>query len=628
MKEGLIMEITGRSRLKEVMKSPSGHDIIARLLYTLGLDEGIVTKTPLGNLRISSLKRLSMGKLNDKSIEALLRLLNSLDDEEPQEQKGVKHEWWKEAIFYQVYPRSFYDSNNDGIGDIRGIASKLDYLKSLGIDAIWCSPFFDSPNADNGYDIRDYRKIMDEFGTMEDVEELIEECHKRGIRIIIDLVMNHCSDEHEWFKKALEGDEKYQKYFFWTDTPNNWTSFFAGSAWKYFPEVGKYALHLFADKQIDLNWDNPEVREEMYDIADFWLKKGADGFRLDVVRFISKPEGLPDGDPIIGDLISFVGIEHYFHGPHLDEYLREFNERVLEPHNAYTIGECPGNGLQMSRMITGDDRHELSQLFSFDHIENPGKKRFDVYDFDMRKMIPELVRWQTRYSDHCWPSVFFDNHDNPKMCSKIDRTDHYSRELTKLLVMMQMTMRGTPYLYQGVEIGMTDCPFEGIEENRDVETINVYNAMIRRGVHKDVAEKRILYGSRDHARTPMQWNHDEYAGFSKTEPWIRINPNYRRINVEDEEKEENSVLNFTRKMISLRKGNEALIYGSFAQKKTSKDLFAYERELDGKKFLTVMNLTDETRKFPFKEEGKLLVSNYPGFSEKLRPYEARLYEVE
>ncbi len=621
------MEITGRTRLKEVMKSPSGHDIIARLLYSLGLDEGAVTKTPLGYLTIHSLKRLSMGKLNDRSIEALLRLLNSLDDEEPGERKGVKHEWWKEAVFYQIYPRSFFDSNNDGIGDIRGITLKLDYIKSLGVDAIWCSPFFDSPNADNGYDIRDYRKIMAEFGTMEDVEELIEECHKRDLKIIIDLVMNHSSDEHEWFRRALKGEREYQDYYFWSDTPNNWTSFFSGPAWKYFPETGKYALHLFADKQIDLNWDNPEVREEMYDIANFWLDKGVDGFRLDVVSFISKTEGLPDGDPVIGDLISFVGIEHYFHGPHLDEYLREFNERVLTPHQAYTIGECPGNGLRMSRMITGDDRHELSQLFSFDHIENPGKKRFDVYDFDLRKMVPELIRWQTQYSDHCWPSVFFDNHDNPKMCSKIDRSDRYSKELTKLLVMMQMTMRGTPYLYQGVELGMTDCPFEGIEEYRDVETINVYREMIRRGVYEETALKRILYGSRDHARTPMQWNDEAYAGFSPVEPWIRVNPNYHAINAAKEEKEADSVLNFTRKMIALRKGNEGLVYGSFVQKKTSKDLLAYERELDGKKFLVLMNLTKEKKNVPFKIQGTLLASSYPDTAESLRPYEARLFEV-
>ena len=349
------MQINRKSRLKEVMQTPSGHDIIARLLYSLGLDENLITSTPLGNIRIGSLSKISFGKLNEASIDALLRLLNSLNEKVIEDHAEVKKAWWKEAVFYEVYPRSFFDSNADGIGDIKGITMKLDHIRSLGVDAIWCCPFYDSPNADNGYDIRDYRKIMAEFGTMEDVEELIRECHARGMKIIIDLVMNHTSDEHEWFKKALHGEKKYQDYYIFKDKPNNWTSFFSGSAWKYFDSLKQYALHLFAEKQIDLNWDNPEVREEMFKIAEWWLEKGADGFRLDVVSFISKSEGLPDGDPVIGSLISFTGIEHYFHGPHLDEYLQQFHDRCLKPYDAYTVGECPGNGLMMSRMITGDD---------------------------------------------------------------------------------------------------------------------------------------------------------------------------------------------------------------------------------------------------------------------------------
>ncbi len=613
--------------LKSVMESPSGHDVIARLLYSLGLDEDLITKTPLGNLKIRSLKSLSMGKLNDASIDALLELLNSLDDEDVEDHKGIRPAWWKEAVFYQVYPRSFYDSNGDGVGDIKGITLKLDHIRSLGVDAIWCSPFFDSPNADNGYDIRDYRKIMEEFGTMEDVEELIRECHKRDMKIIIDLVMNHTSDEHEWFQKALQGDPKYQNYYYLKDRPNNWTSFFAGSAWRYFPELQKYGLHLFAEKQMDLNWDNPEVREEMYDIARFWLEKGVDGFRLDVVSFISKTEGLPDGDPVIGSLISFRGIEHYFHGPHLDEYLREFNEKCLKPYDAYTIGECPGNGLKMSRMITGDDRDELTQLFSFDHIENPGKQRMQVYDFDLRKMIPELVRWQTQYSDHCWPSVFFDNHDNPKMCSKIDPSGKYNKEVNKLLVTMQMTLKGTPYLYQGVEIGMTNYPFEKIEDYRDVESLNVYKELLKSGVDEKEALKRLLWGSRDHARTPMQWKDDTYAGFSTEEPWIQVNANYHEVNVETEEQDPDSVLNHYKKMIRLRKEHKALVYGSFEQIRTSKDLFCYYRTLDEKKYLVIINLTDKDRNYPMRMDHRLVISNYKNYSNVLRPYEANVYEV-
>ena len=619
------MIITRESRLKDVLNTASGHDVLAKLLSSFGLDEDLVRRSPVGNLKVGALNKLSLGKLNDDSIDALLRIFNSLPDDNSKDTDEIKEEWWKEAVFYQVYPRSFYDSNDDGIGDIKGITAKLDHIKSLGVDAIWCSPFYDSPNADNGYDVRDYKKIMEEFGTMEDVEELISECHKRDLKIIVDLVMNHTSDEHEWFKKALQGDEHYSDFYIWKDKPNNWTSFFSGSAWKYFDEKKKYALHLFAEKQMDLNWDNPEVRNAMFDIANFWLDKGADGFRLDVVSFISKSEGYPDGDPVIGQMISFVGIEHYFHGPHLDEYLHEFNEKCLAPHKAYTVGECPGNGLRMSRMITGDDRNELTQLFSFDHLENPGKIRMDIYDFDLRKMIPEIVRWQTNYSNHCWPTVFFDNHDNPKMCSKIDRTDKNSKLISKLLLTMQMTLKGTPYIYQGNEIGMTDYPFSSLEEYRDIESLNLYKKLKEEGMDEKKIMKKLFYGSRDHARIPMQWSDQENAGFSKNKPWINVNPNYKDINVETEEKDYDSVLNFTRKMIKLRKENKALVYGSFEQIRTSSNIFAYYRKLDDQKFMIIMNLTDKDQLYPFKIDNTLISSNYRKYSNRLRPYEANIF---
>ena len=621
------MEVKRDTKLKDVMKTSSGHDIIARLLYSLGMDESLVEKTPLGNLKIGSLSKISMGKLSESSIDAMLRLLNSLNEEEGPECDKVKEEWWKEAVFYQVYPRSFYDSNNDGIGDIKGITAKLDHIKSLGVDAIWCSPFYDSPNDDNGYDVRDYKKIMQEFGTMEDVEELFEEVHKRDMKIIVDLVMNHTSDEHEWFQKALQGDEKYSNYYIWKDKPNNWTSFFAGPAWKYFDEKKKYALHIFSEKQIDLNWDNPGVRQEMCDIANYWLEKGADGFRLDVVSLISKTEGLPDGDPMIGSLISFVGIEHYFHGPHLDEYLREFNQKSLTPHNAYTVGECPGNGLKMSRMITGDDRNELNQLFSFEHLENPGKKRMDIYEFDVRKIIPEIVRWQTKYSKHCWPTVFFDNHDNPRMCSKIDHSNKHSVVINKMLVTMQMTLRGTPYIYQGNEIGMIDYPFKSMDEYRDVESFNYYKEYKEKGMSERKILKKLFYGSRDHARIPMQWSSEENAGFSKNKPWINVHPEYKGLNVEVQEKDSDSVLNYYRKMIKLRKENKALIYGEFEQLKTNKNIFAYKRIYEDKEYMVVINLTKKNQDYPFNIDYNLVCSNYSKYSNKLRPYEAIVFEV-
>jgi len=622
------MKIINRNtNLKTVMESPSGHDIIERLLYSMGLEEKIVTNTPFKYFKIGSLKKLSMGKLNDSFIDGLLRILNSLDEEDIPDHTDIQPAWWKEAVFYQVYPRSFFDSNDDGIGDIKGITMKLDYIRSLGIDAIWCSPFFDSPNADNGYDIRDYKKVMSEFGTMEDVDELIRECHKRDMKIIIDLVMNHTSDEHEWFQKALQGDPKYQAYYFMKDKPNNWTSFFGGSSWKYFDETGKYVLHTFDQKQIDLNWDNPDVRQEMYDIANYWLDKGVDGFRLDVVSFISKTEGLPDGDPLIGKLTSFTGIEHYFHGPHLDEYLREFNHQCIQPHHAYTIGECPGNGVKMSRMITGDDRDELTQLFAFDHVDNPGKIRIDLYQFDPVKMIPELVKWQTEYSNHCWPSLFFDNHDHPKMCSKIDPSGQYNKEVNKMLVTVLMTLKGTPYLYQGTEIGMTNYPFRQMDDFKDIETFNVYKELVKGGMQEEEALKKLIKGSRDHARTPMQWNNEEYAGFSKHIPWLNVNPNYTIINVESEEKEETSVLRYYKKMIRLRKENPALIYGSFEKIKSKKQLFCYYRKKGNDTFMIIVNLTNQEHPYPLKMDYQLITSNYTNYANYLRPFEANVYKV-
>jgi len=499
------MIITKQSKIKDVMKTPAGHDIIARVLYFLGKDESLL-RGVLGNLSINGLKTISLGKLDDSFIDSLLYLLNSQNEIVEEDNCEIKKCWWKEAVFYEIYPRSFKDSNNDGIGDIQGIIEKLDYLKDLGIDALWVCPFYDSPNADNGYDVRDYRKIMKEFGTMDDVDELIQQVHKRDMHIIVDLVMNHTSDEHEFFQKSLAGEEKYKNYYHWRqqkDKPNNWISLFSGDAWSYYPQREGWVLHLFAKKQIDLNWDNPEVREEMYSVANYWLDKGVDGFRLDVVSFISKTEGLPDGNEILGNLVSYRGIEHYFHGPHLDEYLKEFYEKCLKNHNAYTVGECPGNGIKMSRLITGDDRNELSQLFSFDHIENPGRIRYDIYDFDLSKMVNELVRWQKDYGNHCWPTLFFNNHDNPRMLWKVTKNPEEFAIVSKLLVTILMTLKGTPYLYQGDEIGMSYYPFRSLDQYRDIEALQKYDELIEKGLEEKDVLNHLLYGTRDHARTVM-----------------------------------------------------------------------------------------------------------------------------
>lgn len=618
------MLITKESRIKDIMKSPAGHDVIARVLYSVGVDENLLTGI-LGNLKLKHISKISMGKLDDSFIESLLTVLNSLNEEVLDDNCEIKKEWWKEAVFYEIYPRSFKDSNGDGIGDIPGIISKLDYLKDLGVDALWVCPFYDSPNADNGYDIRDYKKIMKEFGTMKDVEKLFKEAHKRNIKVIVDLVMNHTSDEHEWFKKALKGEKKYEDYYIFKNSPNNWTSCFSGSAWNYIEDKKKYVLHLFAKKQIDLNWENEEVRNEMYDVADYWLSKGADGFRLDVVSFISK-DNLNDGNEQLGNLIGFTGIEHYFHGPKLDEYLKELNTKVLSKYDAYTVGECPGNGIRMSRLITGDDRNELKQLFSFDHIDNPGKVRFLDDNFDLRKMIPELVRWQTQYSNHCWPTIFFDNHDNPRMISKISKGEKNREVVGKLLAILQFTLKGTPYMYQGCEIGMDNTTFNCLEEFRDVESLQYYEDALSKGKSKEEAFRMLLTGSRDHARTPVSWSDDEYAGFSTVKPWIKVNPSYKHINVKIQESDPHSILNFTKDIIKYRKEHQSLIYGEFRQIKTNKNYFVYTRTLD-EKYMIVINLTDKTRKYPIKVNGKLLFNNYENISDTLRAYEAHLYKI-
>lgn len=618
------MKITRESKIKDIINSPTGHDIIARVLYSIGLDENLL-RGPIGYLKLKHISKLSMGKLDDDFINSLLTVLNSQNEIVEDDECEIKKTWWKQAVFYEIYPRSFKDSNNDGIGDIQGIISKLDYLHDLGVNALWIAPFYDSPNADNGYDIRDYRKIMKEFGSLSDVEELIKQAHDKDIKVIIDLVMNHSSDEHEWFKKALKGDPKYQNYYILKDKPNNWTSCFYGTAWKYFKEINKYALHLFAEKQIDLNWDNKDVREEMFDIANFWLDKGVDGFRLDVVSFISKDNFL-DGNEKLGNLIGFTGIEHYFHGPKLDEYLKEFNDRVLSRHNAYTVGECPGNGIKMSRLITGDDRNELSQLFSFDHIDNPGTVRFTDANFDLRKMIPELVRWQTQYSNHCWPTIFFDNHDNPRMISKISKGEKYREVVGKLLACIQFSLKGTPYMYQGCEIGMDNTIFNDISEFRDIETLQYYDEQIQKGKTKQEAFNSLLVGTRDHARTPVSWDDSDYAGFSNVEPWIKVNPSYKHLNVKEQINNKNSIFNFTKDIISYRKDHQTLIYGDFKQIKTNKDYFVYTRKLD-EEYLIVINLTDKIKNYPIKISGNPIFNNYQDADNKLRPYEAHIYKL-
>lgn len=620
--------LTKDSRIKDVYANPIGRDIIDRLLLQMNISNKAVTNPLVSNLKLKALPKFLKGKVDDGFVETLLTLLNT-EEESPRADVGsIEKAWWKEAVFYQIYPRSFKDSDGDGVGDLQGIVSKLDYLQELGIDAIWLSPVYDSPNDDNGYDIRDYHKIMSEFGAMEDFDRLLREIHNRDMRLIMDLVVNHTSDEHEWYQKAIhEPDSMYGDYYIFEDQPNNWTSFFSGSAWNYVEERDQYALHLFSKKQMDLNWENEEVRDEINKMVRWWLDKGVDGFRLDVINYISKRSGLPEGNESVGKLIGYQGIEHYFYGPRLHEYLREINEKAFAPYNAFSVGETPGAGMEMSKQLTADYRKELDMVFNFDHLETPGHTRFDHYLYDLNYLKEYMISWMENYGNHCQPSLFYENHDNPRMISKINPDPHYRDVIGKLLAVIQLTLRGTPFIYQGQELGMINQNFKSIADLRDVESLNLYEELCKT-MDSETAFKNVLAGSRDHARTPMQWNEQEYAGFSTTTPWIMMDDDYRKCNVEAQLEDENSILHFYMDMLALRKEHPAIYYGEviFTDKKR-KDLFTYYRKNDEDVLYMEMNLGSSNIKRTKSPKGTCLLSNYVGASLFLRPYEARVWRI-
>lgn len=624
--------LTVNSRLQEVYAHPIGRDLLRKVLFQWGLNDRVVNNPLVSRLKLKTLPFLTLGYVDRAFLDSFLQILNSAADQpRPQEKRPVQPAWWKEAVFYQIYPRSFKDSNGDGIGDLGGIIAKLDYLKNLGVDAIWLCPIYDSPNDDNGYDIRDYHKIMTEFGSMEDFDRLLAEVHARGMKLIMDLVINHTSDEHAWFHKALaEPASKYGDYYIFRDEPNNWTSAFGGSAWKYCPERGQYVLHLFSTKQIDLNWENPDVRRDLIAMIRWWLEKGVDGFRLDVINFISKREGLPDGNEKIGKMMGVCGAEHYFYGPRLHEYLRQIRKEAFAPYNAFTVGETPGIGLEMAKLLTADYREELDLIFSFDHLEIPGHGKYDDYRYDLNYYKEYIIYWLENYGSQCWMSLFFENHDNPRMVSKVDPDPQLRFVLAKLLATMLLTLPGTPFIYQGQEIGMINKDFRSIADLRDVESRNFYE-MWRQEMGDQAAFQRILAGSRDHARTPMQWKNAEYAGFSTVEPWIGTDDDYQICNVEDQMKQEDSVLNFYRKLIQVRKSHPTLVYGEieFVYKKT-RNLLAYYRRDDQAVFYVECNLSRKQRRRPGRRPvGHRILSNYPeSDGRELRPYEATVWRVQ
>ena len=554
----------------------------------------------------------------------------------------VKKAWYKELSFYQIWPRSFKDSNGDGIGDLGGVIEKLDYIKSLNVDGIWFSPLYVSPNNDYGYDIADYRNINSEYGTIEDMKNVIDEAHKRGLKIIMDLVINHTSNEHYWFKEAKKSvDNPYHNYYIWKKgrgrdgkkTPNNWKSNFPGSAWEYVPECDEYYLHLFDVGQPDLNMDNPVVREEVKGIIRFWLDLGIDGFREDVINYISKVEGLPNGFP----LPIMTGIEHYINGPHLKEYLQEFKEVYDEYPEVMTVGEAPLVNVKKMIELTNEETGVLKTIFNFEQMEGDCIKASWAHTHFMLPKLKKIYeKWQHALYCKSWNTLFLENHDQPRIINRYGDVSMRT-ESGKLLATMYLMLSGNPYIYQGQEIGMLNLELPNIESYPDVNSQTFYKTFRKFGFSDKFAMKRVHYSARDNARTPVQWDNSNNAGFTTGTPWFTVNPNYTKINVAEEEKNPDSILNCYRKLLKIRKENDVLIYGDFKlYYRKSKKWFVYSREFEGKKALIICNFTNKDIKAKIPKEfdlskGKMLMSTYVYHNELIngkyiaKPYEARVY---
>ena len=535
--------------------------------------------------------------------------------------------WWKEAVIYQVYPKSFQDSNGDGIGDLKGITSRLAYLEKLGIDAIWLSPVYQSPQIDNGYDISDYEAIDPQYGTMEDMDELIKEAKKHHIKIVMDLVVNHTSDQHRWFIEARKNkDNPYRDYYVWADPvnghePNDMKSAFSGSAWKFDEKTGQYYLHLFADQQPDLNWKNPELRQKIYDMMNYWIDKGIGGFRMDVIELIGKePE---------------KGIRE--NGPILHPYLQEMNKKTFGGKNLMTVGETWNATPKIAEEYSDPDRHELSMVFQFENQsldQQPGKEKWDLRPLDLGELKNVLVKWQTEIDfDHAWNSLFWENHDIPRVISRWGNDKEYRVQSAKMFATVLHLMHGTPYIYNGEEIGMTNCPVKDISEVEDIESINMYNERLAKGYDKEDLLHSINVKGRDNARTPIQWNANKNAGFTTGKPWLHVNPNYKDINVEAALADPDSIFYTYQKLIKLRHKNPIVVDGDFELVKNTNDsVLAYYRKLDDQKWLIVANLSSDTQSFDSEEKiSENIISNYQDHDDlhnlELRPYEAFAVKV-
>lgn len=548
----------------------------------------------------------------------------------------------KTGVVYEVYVQSFNDSNNDGIGDLQGLIEKLDYLKDLGVNILWLTPIFESPMVDNGYDIADYKKIADVYGTMADMDELLEKAHEKGIKIVLDLVVNHTSDKHAWFEASKQSrDNEFSDYYIWKDPkadgsePSNHGSVFGGSAWEYCPERNQYYLHLFAKEQPDLNWKSKALREAVYETMEFWAKKGVDGFRMDSISLISKPDEFEDA-PLLDNKKYGAYYQGITNGEHLHEYLHEMYERVLKPYNLFTIGETPHTDVEQGQLYVDPKREELDMIFQFEHmhVDYGEYGRYSDIAFKLSDLRRDLDHWQKGLS---WNSNYLGNHDQPRIVSRFGDEGKYRVKSAQMLAMLTIMQRGTPFVYQGEEIGMTNVDFKSMSEMRDLEAFNTYELLKSLGVEDDQAFAMVKWKTRDNARTPMQWNNQKNAGFSQSEPWIALNANYDKINVEKDLASEDSVYRFYQKLIELRKTNDVLIDGDYQIVETNdSDVISFMREKDNKKILIVLSFANKRIKYnlPIQfENGELLIGNYSLDSNELnhtlylQPYEGRAYLI-
>jgi oligo-1,6-glucosidase len=583
----------------------------------------------------------------------------------------MTRKWWKEGVVYQIYPRSFMDSNGDGIGDLPGIIEKLDYIRDLGVDIVWLNPVYASPNADMGYDISDYFNIMDEFGTLEDWDRLLDGFHRRGIRLVMDLVVNHTSDEHPWFIESRSSrDNPYRDYYIWRPgrngrEPNNWESFFSGSVWEFDEKTGEYYLHLFDRKQPDLNWDNPKVREEVFAMMRWWFDRGIDGFRMDTINMISKVPGLPSVEPeepsrrdrLERPTQYLPGLKYFMNGPRIHEYLREMREKAMKNYDVMSVGETPMVDPGLAIEYTGGEEPEMSMLFQFEHVSidrDPKGDRMYPREWTLPELKDIITAWQNTLHRRGWNSNYLGNHDQPRALSRFGNDGPFRLEAAKLLAAFTLSLEGTPYIYQGEEIGMTNVRFDSLEEYRDVDTLNHYRFAKKEGWRDEELLRRYHRSSRDNARTPMQWNATPHAGFTRGTPWISVNPNYVEINVEADLGREDSIIRFYREMIRLRKSSDTLLYGGFRLiDRDNPRVFSYLRTAEplsiddesGKPcrgeadYLVLLNFSSfESVAFlgeiPDSSEGTVswgaVIGNYPDSLRQapgavLRPWEVRIY---